>query len=215
MTIVLAVIGYLIGSISFAVIVSRAFALPDPRSYGSKNPGATNVLRSGKKAAAVLTLLGDASKGWLAVFLVDRFYSSEVPAAYMMAAVAVAVVIGHMYPVFHRFQGGKGVATALGVLLALNGWLAAGAASTWIIIAVFFRVSSLAAIIAAASAPVYCYMLYGIHPYTLAVAIIALLLIWRHQNNIRNLLAGKEGRIGEKKTPASATQDSGNGKPDN
>lgn len=204
MTIVLAAIGYLIGSISFAVIVSRAFGLPDPRSYGSKNPGATNVLRTGKKAAAVCTLLGDAAKGWLAVYLVDRFYSSEVPAAYMMAAVAVAVIIGHMYPVFHRFQGGKGVATALGVLLALNGWLAAGAVSTWIIIAVFFRLSSLAAIIAAVSAPVFCFMLYGIHPYTLAVAIIAVLLIWRHRGNIRNLLAGKEGRIGEKKTGGPA-----------
>lgn len=202
MTIVLAVMGYLIGSISFAVVVSRAMGLPDPRSYGSKNPGATNVLRTGKKVAAVLTLLGDAAKGWLAVFLVDHFYSTEVPAAYKMAAVAIAVIIGHMYPVFHRFQGGKGVATALGVLLALNPWLAAGAASTWIIIAVFFRLSSLAAIIAAVSAPVFCYMLYGIHPYTLAVAIIALLLIWRHKTNIRNLLAGKEGRIGAKKTGA-------------
>jgi glycerol-3-phosphate acyltransferase PlsY len=111
---------------------------------------------------------------------------------------AVAVIIGHMYPVFHRFQGGKGVATALGVLLGLNVWLAAGAASTWIIIALFFRMSSLAAIIAAVSAPVYCYMLYGIHPYTLAVGVIALLLLWRHQSNIRNLLAGTEGRIGGK-----------------
>ncbi len=200
MTIVLAVIGYLIGSISFAVVVSRAMSLPDPRSYGSKNPGATNVLRTGKKVAAALTLLGDAAKGWLAVFLVDHFYSTEVPAAYKMSAVAIAVIIGHMYPVFHRFQGGKGVATALGVLLALNVWLAAGAASTWIIIAVFFRISSMAAIIAAISAPVFCYMLYGVHPYTLAVAIIALLLVWRHKGNIRNLLAGKEGRIGAKKT---------------
>ncbi len=199
MTIVLALIGYLIGSISFAVVVSRAMGLPDPRSYGSKNPGATNVLRTGKKVAAVLTLFGDAAKGWLAVFLVDHFYSTEVPAAYKMSAVAVAVIIGHMYPVFHRFQGGKGVATALGVLLALNPWLAAGAASTWIIIAAFFRISSLAALIAAASAPVFCFMLYQIHPYTLAVSIISLLLIWRHKSNIRQLIAGTEGRIGQKK----------------
>jgi glycerol-3-phosphate acyltransferase PlsY len=120
-----------------------------------------------------------------------------------MSAVAIAVVVGHMYPVFHRFQGGKGVSTALGVLLALNVWLAAGALSTWIIIAVFFRISSLAALIAAVSAPVYCYMLYGIHPYTLAVGIISLLLIWRHKTNIRKLLAGTEGLIGGKK------QDSG------
>lgn len=204
MTIVLAVIGYLIGSISFAVVVSRAMGLPDPRSYGSGNPGATNVLRTGKKVAAVLTLLGDAAKGWLAVFLVDHFYSTEVPASYKMAAVAIAVVVGHMYPVFHRFQGGKGVSTALGVLLALNPWLAAGAASTWIVIAVFFRISSLAALIAAISAPVFCYMLYQIHPFTLAVAIIAVLLIWRHKKNIRNLLAGTEGRIGGKKTAGTA-----------
>ncbi|MDB5810781.1 MAG: glycerol-3-phosphate acyltransferase [Betaproteobacteria bacterium] len=199
MTIVLAAFAYLIGSISFAVVVSRAMGLPDPHTYGSKNPGATNVLRTGKKVAAALTVLGDAGKGWLAVYLVDHFYSTEVPAAYKMSAVAVAVVIGHMYPIFHRFQGGKGVSTALGVLLALNVWLGAGAASTWIIIVLFFRVSSLAALIAAVSAPVYCYLLYQIHPFTLAVSIISLLLIWRHRTNIRKLLAGTESRIGEKK----------------
>ena len=207
MTIVLVLIAYLIGSVSFAVVVSRAMGLPDPRSYGSKNPGATNVLRTGKKIAAALTLLGDAAKGWLAVFLTDHFYSTEVPATYKIAAVAVAVVVGHMYPVFHRFQGGKGVSTALGVLLALNVWLAAGAASTWIIIAVFFRISSLAALVAAVSAPVFCYLLYGIHPYTLAVGVIALMLVWRHKVNIRKLLAGTEGRLGEKKT--AATPDGG------
>ena len=201
MTIVLALAAYLLGSISFAVVVSRAMKLPDPRSYGSKNPGATNVLRTGKKVAAALTLLGDAAKGWLAVFLTDHFFSTEVPASYKMAAVAVAVVVGHMYPVFHRFQGGKGVSTALGVLLALNVWLAVGAASTWLVIAVFFRISSLAALIAAVSAPVYCFMLYGIHPYTLAVGIIALLLVWRHKGNIRKLLAGTEARIGGKRNP--------------
>ena len=201
MTIVLALAAYLLGSISFAVVVSRAMKLPDPRSYGSKNPGATNVLRTGKKVAAALTLLGDAAKGWLAVFLTDHFFSTEVPASYKMAAVAVSVVVGHMYPVFHRFQGGKGVSTALGVLLALNVWLAVGAASTWLVIAVFFRISSLAALIAAVSAPVYCFMLYGIHPYTLAVGIIALLLVWRHKANIRKLLAGTEARIGGKRNP--------------
>jgi glycerol-3-phosphate acyltransferase PlsY len=199
MTIVLVLIAYLIGSVSFAVVVSRVMGLPDPRSYGSKNPGATNVLRTGKKVAAALTLLGDAAKGWLAVFLTDHFFSTEVPAAYKMAAVAIAVVAGHMYPVFHRFQGGKGVSTALGALLALNAWLAAGVVSTWIIIALFFRISSLAALVAAVSAPVFCYMLYAIHPYTLAVGIIALLIFWRHRTNIRNLLAGTEGRIGGKK----------------
>ena len=207
MTPVLVVIAYLIGSISFAVVVSRAMGLPDPRSYGSKNPGATNVLRTGKKLPAALTLLGDAAKGWLAVFLTDHFYSTEVPATYKMAAVAVAVVVGHMYPVFHRFQGGKGVSTALGVLLALNVWLAAGAASTWIIIVLFFRISSLAALIAAVSAPVFCYLLYGIHPYTLAVGVITLLLIWRHRTNIRNLLAGTEGRLGKKQEAAAGIQE--------
>jgi len=201
MTIVLALAAYLLGSISFAVVVSRAMKLPDPRSYGSKNPGATNVLRTGKKVAAALTLLGDAAKGWLAVFLTDHFFSTEVPASYKMAAVAVAVVVGHMYPVFHRFQGGKGVSTALGVLLALNVWLAVGGASTWLVIAVFFRISSLAALIAAVSAPIYCFMLYGLHPYTLAVGIIALLLVWRHKANIRKLLAGTEARIGGNKNP--------------
>ena len=199
MTIVLALIAYLIGSISFAVVVSRAMGLPDPRSYGSKNPGATNVLRTGKRAAAVLTLLGDCAKGWLAVFLTDYFFATEVPPVYKMAPVALAVVLGHMYPVFHRFQGGKGVATALGALLGLNPWLAAGAASTWVVIAFFFRLSSLAALIAAVSAPFFCFLLYEIHPYTLAVGVIALLLVWRHRTNIRNLLGGKEGRIGGNK----------------
>ena len=201
MTIVLALIAYLIGSVSFAVVVSRAMGMPDPRSYGSKNPGATNVLRTGKKVAAALTLLGDAGKGWLAGFMTDHFFSTEVPASYKMAAVALAVVVGHMYPIFHRFQGGKGVSTALGVLLALNVWLAVGAASTWLVIAVFFRISSLAALIAAVSAPIYCFMLYGLHPYTLAVGIIALLLVWRHKANIRKLLAGTEARIGGNKNP--------------
>jgi len=135
------------------------------------------------------------------VFLTDHFFSTEVPASYKMAAVALAVVVGHMYPIFHRFQGGKGVSTALGVLLALNVWLAVGAASTWLVIAVFFRISSLAALIAAVSAPIYCFMLYGLHPYTLAVGIIALLLVWRHKANIRKLLAGTEARIGGNKNP--------------
>ena len=166
------------------------------------------MLRTGKKAAAVLTLAGDCAKGWLAVFLTDYFFATAVPPIYKMAPVALAVVIGHMYPVFHRFHGGKGVATALGVLLGLNLWLAAGAASTWIIIAFFFRQSSLAALIAAVSAPVFCYLLYEIHPYTLAVGVISLLLIWRHRTNIRNLLTGTEGRIGRKEAAGAEQQDS-------
>jgi acyl phosphate:glycerol-3-phosphate acyltransferase len=187
---------YLIGSVSFAVLVSRAMGLPDPHTYGSKNPGATNVLRTGKKSAAVLTLLGDGAKGWFAVFLAGSVLASSIGAALAV----VAVIVGHMYPVFHRFEGGKGVATACGALLALNLWLAAGVVSTWIIIAFFFRISSLAALIAAASAPFFCFLLYGAHPYTVAVAAIALMLVWRHKTNIQNLLAGTEGRIGDKST---------------
>ena len=208
MAIAAALIAYLIGSVSFALMVSRAMGLPDPRSYGSKNPGATNVLRSGKKVAAALTLFGDGAKGWLAVFLTDAVFATAVPPVYKMSLVAVAVVIGHMYPAYHRFQGGKGVSTALGVLLALNVWLAAGAAATWVIIAFFFRISSLAALMAAVFAPFFCFLLYGVHPFTAAVGVISLLLIWRHKTNIRNLLAGSEGRIGGEKTAGAVPQDS-------
>lgn len=191
----LALLAYLLGSISFAVIVSRVFALPDPRSYGSGNPGATNVLRTGRKAAAALTLAGDAGKGWLAVFLAQRLAEAGAVET-AAAAAAVAVVVGHMYPVFHRFEGGKGVSAALGVLVALNPYLAGGTAATWIIIAFFFRISSLAALVAAVFAPFFSFLLYGVHPYLAAVAAIGLLLVYRHKVNIRNLLAGKEGRIG-------------------
>jgi glycerol-3-phosphate acyltransferase PlsY len=198
-----AVIAYLLGSISFAVIVSRAYALPDPRSYGSGNPGATNVLRTGRKAAAALTLLGDGAKGWLAVFIAQRF-AEPAAVELAMALAAIAVVIGHMYPLFFRFQGGKGVSTALGVLLALNLYLAAGAVATWLVIAAFFRISSLAALVAAVFAPFFTLILFNAHhPYFWGVAAIALLLVWRHQTNIRNLLAGTEGRIG-RDTPGAS-----------
>jgi glycerol-3-phosphate acyltransferase PlsY len=195
----LALLAYLLGSIPFAVIVSRAFALPDPRSYGSGNPGATNVLRTGKKAAAALTLLGDALKGWLAVYLAQRL--AEPGTIEVAAAVAaVAATLGHMYPVFLRFRGGKGVATATGVLVALDPWLGAGAIATWIIIAFFFRYSSLAALVAAAFAPFFAFFLYGMGRFAwegaIGVAVIAVLIVWRHQDNIRNLIAGTEGRIG-------------------
>lgn len=199
MAIAAVLIAYLIGSVSFAVLVSRVMKLPDPRTYGSNNPGATNVLRTGRKAAAALTLIGDCGKGWLAVFLTEQLFELAVPPVYKMSLVAVAVVVGHMFPVFHRFQGGKGVATALGALLGLNLWIAVGAAATWAIMASFFRISSLAALVAAASAPVFCYMLYGVHPYTVATGMIALLLIWRHRSNIKNLCAGTEPRIGAKR----------------
>jgi glycerol-3-phosphate acyltransferase PlsY len=196
LTVTLTALAYLIGSISFAVIVSRAFSLPDPRTYGSRNPGATNVLRTGKKIAAALTLLGDAGKGWLAVFIAQRFADPGV-ADTTVALAAVAVIVGHMYPLFFRFEGGKGVSTALGALVGLSPYLAAGAAATWIIIAAFFRISSLAALVAALFAVFFTLILFNAqHPYLWSVTVIAALLFWRHRTNIRNLLAGQESRIG-------------------
>jgi glycerol-3-phosphate acyltransferase PlsY len=202
LTVILAALAYLIGSVSFAVIVSRAFGLPDPRTYGSRNPGATNVLRTGRKAAAALTLLGDAAKGWLAVAVAGRFAENGA-VEFAMALAALAVVLGHMYPLFFRFQGGKGVSTALGVLIALNYYLAGGTAATWLIIAFFFRISSLAALISALFAPFFTLLLYGLHPFTAAVTAIAILLVARHRDNIRNLLEGKETRIGARSSGPS------------
>jgi len=188
-----ALFAYLIGSISFAVLVSRAFGLPDPHTYGSGNPGATNVLRTGRKAAAALTLIGDAVKGWFAVWLAQQHAMGE---PLTVAVAAVAVIAGHMWPVFFRFEGGKGISTALGVLVALNYWLAALAVASWIVMAVFFRVSSIAGMTAALCAAVMGYLLYGWHPYAGAVTAICALVLWRHRSNIRNLFAGTEGRIG-------------------
>ncbi len=197
-TALLAVAAYLIGSVSFAVIVSRAFGLPDPRTYGSGNPGATNVLRSGRKSAAVITLLGDAFKGWIAVWLAARF-ASPVDAELTMALAALLAVIGHMVPVFHRFQGGKGVATALGVLFGIHVYIALGAVSTWIIMVAFFRMSSLASITAAAFAPFATWMFYGFsHPFFASVVVMAILLIYRHHANIKKILAGTESKLGQK-----------------
>ncbi len=188
---------YLIGSVSFAVVVSRAFRLPDPREYGSGNPGATNVLRSGRKSAAVLTLLGDCIKGWFAVFAAGQWMVDGTES--VMALTAVAVVLGHMYPVFHRFKGGKGVATALGALLALSPYLGLGVLATWIIIAAFFRYSSLAALVSAVFAVFFTLILFNAaHPFFGAVTTIAVLLVWRHRSNIRNLLDGRESRLGVK-----------------
>ena len=199
-TLTLTLVAYLIGSISFAVIASRAFGLPDPRTYGSGNPGATNVLRSGKKPAAALTLLGDSVKGWLAVALAAHFAPAE-SVEFAMATAGVSVVIGHVYPVFLRFEGGKGVSTALGVLAALNPYVAVGTVATWLVVAGFFRISSLAALVSALFAPFFTLILYNYaHPYVVAVAAISALLIWRHKTNIRNLLAGTEGRLGSKKS---------------
>jgi glycerol-3-phosphate acyltransferase PlsY len=196
-TFTLALAAYLVGSISFALITSRAFGLADPRSYGSGNAGATNVLRSGKKAAAALTLVGDTAKGWLAVFLAAQFAEADTIEV-AMAAAGVAVVIGHVYPVFFRFRGGKGVSTALGVLFAMNLYLAAGTLATWVIIFAFFRISSLASLAAALFAPFFALILYNAgHPYFVSVAAIAALLVWRHRSNIRNLITGTEGGFGK------------------
>jgi acyl phosphate:glycerol-3-phosphate acyltransferase len=166
------VAAYLVGSLSFAVIISRVFGLADPRSYGSKNPGATNVLRSGHRAAAILTLVLDALKGFVPVVLA--------------------------LPVFFRFEGGKGVATAAGVLLGFNPWLGAATLLTWVVIAAFFRYSSLASIVSAAFAPFYQLLIWEPSPIALAIAVMSLLLIWRHSGNIRKLLAGTESRLGQK-----------------
>ncbi len=201
MNIVLApLLAYLLGSISFAVIVSKIFRLSDPRTYGSKNPGATNVLRSGNKLAAVLTLLGDCAKGWLAVWLAMQFEADGLGDA-GIALVALAVFIGHLWPVFFRFAGGKGVATALGVLLGLNPWLGLATALTWLVLAYAFRYSSLAALVAAIFAPFYYGLLFGPDSKLLAVVVMSVLLIYRHRNNIGNLLAGKESRLGAKSKP--------------
>ncbi|SEL43520.1 glycerol-3-phosphate 1-O-acyltransferase PlsY [Nitrosovibrio tenuis] len=190
-------LAYLLGSVSFGVLASWIFKLPDPRTYGSKNPGATNVLRSGKKAAAVFTLLGDAGKGWLSVALAQHFAPvlGFGPAA--IAAVALAVFLGHLFPIFLRFQGGKGVATALGILLGFNPWMGLLAVTIWITVAAIWRISSLSALAAAALAPIYAVFFLGLDARTLAVLMMSLLLIWRHKSNITNLIAGTEGRIGK------------------
>ncbi len=198
------VAGYLIGSLSFAVIISRVMGLADPRSYGSKNPGATNVLRSGNKAAAILTLAFDALKGYVPVLLVliygPRHGLGETTAAF----VGLAAFVGHLWPVFFRFQGGKGVATAAGALMAINPMLGLAVLASWLLIAVFFRYSSLASIVAAAFAPFYQALIWGVEPALLAIAVMSLLLIWRHEGNIKKLLAGTESRLGQKAAPAAA-----------
>lgn len=188
---------YLVGSLSFAVIISRAMGLADPRSYGSKNPGATNVLRSGNKAAAVLTLAFDALKGYVPVLLAliwrDRLGLSEL----VIAMIGLAAFLGHLWPVFFRFQGGKGVATAAGVLLALNPHLGLATLASWVIVAAFLRYSSLASLVAAVFAPFYQLLIWGGGDAMLAILPMSLLLVWRHAANIRRLLDGTESRIGK------------------
>jgi len=199
------VAAYLVGSLSFAVIISRLMGLRDPRSYGSGNPGATNVLRSGNRMAAVLTLALDALKGYVPVLLAliygPRFGLGDTTAAF----VGLAAFVGHLWPVFFRFQGGKGVATAAGVLLALNPWLGLATLLSWLFIAFFLRYSSLASIVAAAFAPFYQLLIWGMEPGVLAIFAMSLLLVWRHEGNIRKLIAGTESRLGGKVAPAPAT----------
>ena len=194
-----AILGYLLGSVPFAVVTIRLMGLADPRTYGSGNPGATNVLRTGNKKAAILTLLGDAAKGWFAVWLAYRISGQPD----VIAITALAVFLGHLFPVFLGFKGGKGVATALGVLLAVEPALGLATLFTWLIVAIFFRMSSLAAIASAVFAPFYYFILSGVlwpfSPHILtALALISLMLVWRHKANIGRILNGTEPRIGKK-----------------
>jgi len=196
-------IAYVIGSISFAVMVSKSMGLPDPYSYGSGNPGATNVLRTGNKQAAVLTLIGDGAKGFIAVLLARLILGdaslTQTLNSWVLCGVVLAVFLGHLFPIFHGFRGGKGVATACGILFGINWVLGLATFSTWLIVAFFTRYSSLAAICAAIFGPVYCVFLFGVGPMGLTLTVVCVLLLWRHRNNIVKLLDGSETRIGSKK----------------
>jgi len=196
---VIALLGYLLGSLPFAVIVSKAFGLADPRSFGSGNPGATNVLRSGNKLAALLTLVGDALKGWIAMQIAAALGADGQG----VAVAGIAAFAGHIYPLFLKFKGGKGVATALGVLAGFSGWLALACAGVWLLVAVVTRYSSLAALAAAASAPALSMWLKLPTEAIMVVSVMTVLLIQRHRSNIQKLLAGTESRIGKKKDPAA------------
>lgn len=195
-TLAVIVAAYLIGSISFAVVVSKLFGLPDPHSYGSGNPGATNVLRTGNKAAALLTLIGDGLKGLVAVLIAYRLGVSWGDASLATAGAALAVFLGHLFPIFHRFEGGKGVATAAGVVFGLSWPLGLAMLAVWLVIAVAFRISSLASIVSAIAAPPLGFFFLGNWPEAWVLIPIALLLLWRHRANIRKLLAGTESKIG-------------------
>ncbi len=193
-------LAYLLGSVSFAVVVSKAMGLPDPYTHGSKNPGATNVLRTGNKVAAALTLFGDAAKGWVAVTIARAMLGDPIGSDnnLMLGLVAIAVFLGHLYPIFYRFKGGKGVATAAGILFAISWVLGLATLGTWLIVAFFMRYSSLAALSAAAFAPLYFTFLFGLQPMGLAILVMSLLLIYRHRSNIRNLMNGTETRLAKK-----------------
>ncbi|WAV89727.1 glycerol-3-phosphate 1-O-acyltransferase PlsY [Oxalobacter aliiformigenes] len=198
-TVLFVIAAYLLGSISFALVSSRLFGLADPRTYGSKNPGATNVLRSGNKLAALLTLVGDAAKGWLAVWLAFLYGGQFQVGQTGIACVCIAVFLGHLFPVFARFRGGKGVATALGVLLGISPLLGLAVLATWLCVALLTRYSSLSALVSAVLAPIYYGLLYGFNLYFAAIVVISAFLIGRHRQNIGNLLSGKESKIGSKK----------------
>jgi glycerol-3-phosphate acyltransferase PlsY len=198
-TLLVALAAYCLGSISFAVVVSKAMGLPDPHSYGSKNPGATNVLRTGNKLAAVLTLMGDTGKGAAAVLLTVLYTGEPATAGFDAPMAGAMALLGHLYPVFHGFRGGKGVATAVGVLLAIHWLLGVGALATFAIIVAFFRMVSLASVIAAVFAVYWAWFLFGVEPVTPVVGAIALLVIWRHRENILRIVRGAEPRLGEKK----------------
>ena len=204
-TLLFVLAAYLIGCVPFAVVSSKLFGLADPRSYGSGNPGATNVLRSGNKAAALVTLLGDGAKGWLAVWLATRFAPTFGADSFTVALVAVAVFLGHVFPVTLRFKGGKGVATAAGVMLALSPALFGVVGLVWFAVAALFRYSSLAALLASAAAPLAALSFLDNGWGVLAVIVNSVLLTWRHQENIKKLIAGTESKIGGKK------QDPGSG----
>jgi len=193
-------LAYALGSISFAVVVSKAMGLPDPYTHGSKNPGATNVLRTGNKLAAVLTLLGDAAKGWVAVTIARAVLGDPASESnnMLLGLVTIAVFLGHLYPIFHGFKGGKGVATAAGILFAISWVLGLATLGTWLIVAFFMRYSSLAALSAATFAPLYFTFLFGVQPMSLAILVMSLLLIYRHRSNIRNLMNGTETRLAKK-----------------
>jgi glycerol-3-phosphate acyltransferase PlsY len=193
-------LAYLLGSVSFAVVVSKAIGLPDPFTHGSKNPGATNVLRTGNKVAAALTLFGDAAKGWVAVTIARAVLGDPIISDnnLILGLVAIAVFLGHLYPIFYRFKGGKGVATAAGNLFAISWVLGLATLGTWLIVAFFMRYSSLAALSAAVFAPLFFTFLFGLQPMGLAILVMSLLLIYRHRSNIRNLMNGTETRLAKK-----------------